>query len=131
MEIFFTDLMEIHVLELRKQLKGEGRLDSWIRLFNAETEEDLDMIRTEHAGIAEAVRELKSMGLIGFLREEYEYRQKWARDRRAEDAYVRAEAQAQMAKLYLYLKEQGRIDEYERALLDKEYLEKLLKEIDG
>ena len=30
----FTDAMEIHVIELKKKLTGEGEVDDWIRFFN-------------------------------------------------------------------------------------------------
>ena len=31
-------MMEIHMLELRKNLVGQNRMNDWIRLFNAESE---------------------------------------------------------------------------------------------
>ncbi len=46
----FSELFEIHIIELRKKLDGTGQMDDWIRLINARTEEDLDMIKTENAG---------------------------------------------------------------------------------
>ncbi|MCM1193830.1 MAG: Rpn family recombination-promoting nuclease/putative transposase, partial [Acetatifactor muris] len=55
----FSDMFEIHVIELRKQISGDRPLDDWIRLFNAETEAELDMIKTENPGILEAVKEVK------------------------------------------------------------------------
>lgn len=63
-------------------------LDDWVRLFNAETEEDLDMIATANRGIIEAVEIMKKMSLIGIFREEHELRVKARRDRMAEDEYV-------------------------------------------
>jgi len=47
----FTDLLEVHIIELRKSLKGDGGVDDWIRLFNAKGEEDLNMIKTDNPGI--------------------------------------------------------------------------------
>ena len=47
----YSDLLELHIIELRKTLTGNNRLDDWIRLFNAETEEDLNMIKTKNAGV--------------------------------------------------------------------------------
>ena len=47
----YSDLLELHIIELRKTLIGNNRLDDWIRLFNAETEEDLNMIKTKNAGV--------------------------------------------------------------------------------
>ncbi|MGN1151625.1 MAG: PD-(D/E)XK nuclease family transposase, partial [Lachnospiraceae bacterium] len=57
-----TDLWELHIIELTKALKGTP-VDDWIRLFNAENEEELDMITTKNEGITEAINVLKSMSL--------------------------------------------------------------------
>ena len=32
-----TDLLEVHILELQKKLKGGERMDDWIRMFNVKT----------------------------------------------------------------------------------------------
>lgn len=89
----FSDAFEIHVLELNKQLRGNGPVEEWIRFFNAESEEDLDMLKagTKNTGILEAVKELKLLNLRGRLRARYELYLKARRDRRAQDAYEREE----------------------------------------
>jgi len=84
----FSDLFEIHIIELGKELDGAGPIDDWIRLFNAETEEDLNMLSTKNAGIAEAVREVRHMSFGRRLRLLYEARMKEIRDRNARDEYV-------------------------------------------
>lgn len=84
----FSDMMEIHTIELRKTLKGESPVDDWIRLFNAQSEEELDMIQSVNPGIQEAIRELKRMSLSDALRERYEAHMKRVRDRKAQDEYV-------------------------------------------
>ena len=33
----FTDLLEVHIIELQKKLNGNERMDDWIRVFNAKT----------------------------------------------------------------------------------------------
>ena len=86
-------MMEIHTLELRKNLVGQNRMNDWIRLFNAESEEDLDMIKTENAGILEAIREVKVMSLSKRLRAHYEAHMKDVRDRKAREKYVRQEGE--------------------------------------
>lgn len=91
----FSDILEIHTLELRKKLTGMGRMDDWIRLFNAKSREDLDMIKTNNPGILEAIREIKEMGLSKTLRVIYEARLKEIRDQRAIEAYIRDEAREQ------------------------------------
>ncbi|MDE6063872.1 MAG: Rpn family recombination-promoting nuclease/putative transposase [Lachnospiraceae bacterium] len=89
----FSDAFEIHVLELNKELRGDGPVEEWIRFFNAESEEDLDMLKagTKNAGILEAVKEWKLLNLRGRLRARYELYMKARRDRRAQDAYEREE----------------------------------------
>ena len=83
----------IHTLELKKKLPGKDSLEDWIRLFNAESEADLDMIRTENRGIRQAVKELRRMSLTRSLRALYEDRLKERRDRFAIEAYMKEEAQ--------------------------------------
>ena len=84
-----TDLLEVHIVELSKTLQGTEAVDDWIRLFNAKSEEDLEMIRAENAGIREAVGVIKEMSLRKSLRYLYEEHLKRIRDRRGEDAYIR------------------------------------------
>ena len=91
----FTDAMEIHVIELKKKLTGEGEVDDWIRFFNVKTEEDLEMIRTRNPGILEAIRELKRMSMSNPVRLWNEAHLKEVRDRRAREAYVRDEGKAE------------------------------------
>lgn len=87
----FSDLLEVHTIELRKKLKGNGKMDDWIRLFNAKTEEDLDMIQTKSAGLQEAINMVKTMSLSKRMRLRYEAHMKDVRDRRAREDYVREE----------------------------------------
>ena len=89
----YSDMLEIHTLELRKNLMEQNRMNDWIRLFNAESEEDLDMIKTENAGILEAIREVKIMSLSKRLRAHYEAHMKDVRDRKAREKYVRMEGE--------------------------------------
>lgn len=89
--VVYPDLFEIHTIELRKQLSGNDMIDDWIRLFNAENEEDLTMIKKKSLGIAEAIETLRELSLGRRLRYYFEMRQKARRDRWAEDAYVRDE----------------------------------------
>ena len=56
-----SDMLELHTIELRKKVTGDGDVENWIRFFNAESEADLRMIETGNAGILEAIRELKRM----------------------------------------------------------------------
>ncbi len=91
----FSDLFEIHILELRKPLGRSGDIDNWIKLINAQREEELDMIRTKNPGIQEAILELRHMNLRRELRALYEAHQKEVRDQYAREDYVREEGISQ------------------------------------
>ena len=85
----FTDLFEIHIIELKKTLSGEDSLDDWIRFFNAQSEEDLDMIQTKNAGINMAIGEVKKMSMSARIRARYEAHMKEIRDQNAREDYVK------------------------------------------
>lgn len=91
----FSDMLEIHTLELKKKLKGTAEMDEleeWIRFFQADCEEDLDMIKTKNPGILEAIKEVKEMSLSRRMRIRYEAHLKQVRDEKAWKTYERAEA---------------------------------------
>ncbi|MDE6641552.1 MAG: Rpn family recombination-promoting nuclease/putative transposase [Acetatifactor sp.] len=85
----FSDLFEVHIIELPKPSGDAGAVGEWIQLFNVESREELDMIRTENAGILEAREIMRRLILKNPLRQMYEQHLKEVRDRKAEDAYVR------------------------------------------
>ncbi len=93
----YTDVLELHTIDLKKKPHKEQPcpLDEWHCLFNAETEEDLDMIKsgTKNLGIIEAIKELKEISLTDRLRYEHEMKLKAKRDRRAEDKFVYIQGQ--------------------------------------
>ena len=89
----FSDVLEIHVLELKKKQSGNTRAEEWITFFNVETEEDLDMIRTNNPGILEAIGELRRLSHNNPLYLWYEAYLKRVRDERAWRNYVVKEAQ--------------------------------------
>ena len=88
----FSDVLEVHVLELRKKISGQTDVENWIRFFNAKSKEDLEMIKTDNPGIMEAIWELQDMCLRNPLRQWYEARMKQVRDDRAWRKYVRKQA---------------------------------------
>ncbi|MBR1701865.1 MAG: Rpn family recombination-promoting nuclease/putative transposase [Lachnospiraceae bacterium] len=90
-----TDLLEVHIIELCKDLTEESPVNGWIRLFNAETKEELAMVKklNRNAGIAKAVEVLEKLGIERSLSWYWVQSQKARRDRAAEDAYVRDEGQ--------------------------------------
>ncbi len=131
----FTDLLEIQVIELNKALSGRDRMDDWITLFNAETEEDLKMLeaKTKNPGILEAIKEVRLMGLGRVLKAVYDDHMKQIRDQNARDDYVRAEGKAEgKAEAILELLEElGPVPSEMRekicGITDLEDLKKLLK----
>ena len=98
----YTDILELHTIELKKKpnAKQPNPLDEWHNLFNAETKEDLDMIksRTKNAGIIEAIKELREISLPNRLHFEHEMRLKAKRDRYAEDKFIRRQAKEEGMK---------------------------------
>lgn len=88
----FSDILEIHVLELKKNLEKDGDIEDWIRFFRVESEEDLNMLNTKNPGILEAIREVRTMSLSRRLRLHYEAYLKQVRDEKAWKKYEREEA---------------------------------------
>ena len=114
----FSDLVELHILELNKVLTGR-RVDEWIRLFNVETEEDLEMLETmtRNPGILEAVKEVRHMSLG-----------KWARARYDENIGVEQERN-RLANLIARMNAEGDEDQVTR-LQDPEFVQEMLKKYD-
>ena len=84
-----TDLMEIHTIELKKQLSEDSPVDDWIRLFNATDDGEFAMIKRRTPGMLEAMEVVRQMSLRKRIKWEFEQRQKARRDRHSEDEYVR------------------------------------------
>ncbi|NDO49172.1 Rpn family recombination-promoting nuclease/putative transposase [Lachnospiraceae bacterium MD335] len=88
----YSDVLELHTIELKKNPNKEKPcpLNEWHSLFNAKTEEDLNMLKskTKNHGIMEAIKELREVSLTDRIRLEHEMRLKFKRDRRAEDEFV-------------------------------------------
>ena len=146
----FSDMLEIHVIELNKPLSSTGSMDEWIRLFNAETEEEPDMLQTstKNTGILEAIREVRVMSLGKTLKVLYDGHIKQIRDREAREDYVRnegmeqgiiqgvaqgitqgrAEGEDRLNRLNLSLIADKRYDDLEKAARDKHFREQLYKE---
>lgn len=134
----FSDLVELHILELNKVLTGR-RVDEWIRLFNVETEEDLEMLETmtRNPGILEAVKEVRHMSLGKWARARYDEHMKMVRDQNARDAYVRDEGinigveqeRNRLANLIARMNAEGDEDQVTR-LQDPEFVQEMLKKYD-
>ena len=113
----FSDIIELHTLELRKNLTGEGAVEEWMKFFSVEREEDLDMIKTMNEGIREAVRELRVMSLRKRLQMRYEAHLKMIRDRNAREDYLQNEG---MQKGIQKGMQKGMIETYREMGLSRE-----------
>ncbi len=91
-----SDILEVHVLELTKKPDEAGAVEDWIRFFNAETEEDLEMIKTSgvNMGILRAIGVLERLSMSNPLRLRFEAYLKSVRDERAWKMHVWKEATA-------------------------------------
>ncbi len=85
-----TDLWEIHIIELGKELTGH-RVDDWNRVFNATSQEEIDQIARQNGRMEDVAEVVRHMGLIRTLRWIYDDYWKAKRDRWDEDEYVRDE----------------------------------------
>ena len=91
----FSDMWELHIIELQKVFSTEDALADWVRLLNATTEEELDMIKSTNIGIQTGIKMVRNMSLTGWIRAEIEAREKIRRDQWAREEYIRDEARAE------------------------------------
>ena len=145
----YTDLMEIYVLELKKlppEQKDEPLVVKWMRFLSAERREDFEKMAEEDTYINEAYEVLQKLSADERKRLEYEARQKAildynsqmssSREEGIQIGEARGEARGEekerkrLSSLYMYLQKDDRIGEFERAVSDESYMEKLYKEYD-
>lgn len=127
----YSDLLELHTIELKKHLCGEDRVDDWVRLINSRTEEDLSMIKTKNIGIQRAKQIIQEMSLTDSIRETVTEYRKMKMDRKMEDEYVfeqgRGQGEEKMAQLTKILMEEERQEELKRAIEEPEFRESLFR----
>ena len=99
----FSDMWELHIIELKKVFEPEDALADWVQLFNAKTEEELDMIKSTNIGIRAGIKMVKDMSLTGWIRAEMEAREKARRDRFAQDEYIRDEGRQEGIDAFYYV----------------------------
>ena len=143
----YTDLMEIYVLELKKlpsEQKDEPLVVKWMRFLSAKRREDFEKMAEEDTYINEAYEVLQKLSADERKRLEYEARQKAildynsqmssSREEGIQIGEARGEARGEekerkrLSSLYMYLQKDDRIGEFERAVSDESYMEKLYKE---
>ena len=79
----YTDLMELHILELRKlpeKARNEEGVIRWMRFFNGKKKEDFEEMAKTDQYMAEAFSELEKLSADERKRLEYEAREKAVRD---------------------------------------------------
>ena len=145
----YTDLMEMHILELSKlppEEKNETSLLQWMRFLGGKTRKDFEEMAKKNSELEEAYDVLDKLSADEKKRLEYETRQRAIRDynigmltaeRRGIEAgrkIGREEGEtlgvSRINQLILELSKHGRTDDIVKAAADKEYQEKLLKEFD-
>ena len=149
----YTDLMEIHILELSKlppEEKNETSLLQWMRFLGGKTRKDFEEMAKKNSELEEAYDVLDKLSADEKKRLEYETRQRAIRDynigmltaeRRGIEAgrkigitegrtEGRAEGESRINRLNVELSKRGRTEDILKAAVDKEYQEKLLKEFE-
>lgn len=146
----YTDLMEIHILELPKmpkEQKNETELMKWMRFLGGKKREDFKKMAEKNPEMQEAYDMLDKMSADEKARLEYEARQKLIRDRNmilktAQHRFEtglregretglregRAEGQSRINQLNVKLAELQRTEDILKAATDEDYQKKLLKE---
>ena len=149
----YTDLMEMHILELSKlppEEKNETSLLQWMRFLGGKTRKDFEKMAKKNSELEEAYDVLDKLSADEKKRLEYETRQRAIRDynigmltaeRRGIEAgrkigmeegreKGRTEGVNRINQLNIELSKLGRTEDILKAAVDKEYQEKLLKEFE-
>lgn len=133
-------MLELHIIELGKVFSPEDSLADWVKIFNATTEEDLDMIKSNNIGIQTGIKTMREMSLTRRIRLEIEAREKARRDRVAEIEYIKDELREQGIKqgiaqgtgiinvLNQHLIQDNRLEDLRRSTTDSEFQKELIKE---
>ena len=137
----YTDLMEMHILELSKlppEEKNETSLLQWMRFLGGKTRKDFEEMAKKNSELEEAYDVLEKLSADEKKRLEYETRQRAIRDynigmltaeRRGIEA-GREEGENRINQLNIELSKRGRTEDILKAAVDKEYQEKLLKDFE-
>jgi predicted transposase/invertase (TIGR01784 family) len=96
----FSDILEIHTLELRKLPKGTDgtELYDWAKFIAAETEEELTMIAERNPQIGKAVVKLRELSADERARDLYERREKARRDMAAREKWAAKQRDFEIAR---------------------------------
>jgi len=93
----FSDIIEIHTLELRKLPERDDgtELYDWVKFIAAETEEELNMVAEMNPQMRKAVVKLQELSADESARDLYERREKARRDIDSRERWARAEGRAE------------------------------------
>lgn len=88
----YTDLFELHILELKKlpkEVTTEGEIIKWMRFFGGKSKEEFENMSKGNEYIDEAYNELKKLSANDIKRYKYEAREKMIRDHNSAMDYAR------------------------------------------
>lgn len=94
----YTDLFELHILELKKlpkDIQTEDAIIQWMRFFGGQSKEEFEIMSKENEYIDEAYNELKRLSANDIKRYQYEARQKMIRDHNSAMDYAKRAGTAQ------------------------------------
>jgi len=96
-DVIFSDIIEIHTLELRKLPDGDDgtELYDWAKFISAETEEELNMVAEKNPQIHKAAVKLRELSADEQARDLYERREKALRDIDSRERWARVEGRAE------------------------------------
>ena len=141
----YTDLMEMHILELSKlppEEKNETSLLQWMRFLGGKTRKDFEEMAKKNSELEEAYDVLDKLSADEKKRLEYETRQRAIRDYNigmltAERRGIEngrkigiEEGENRINQLILELSKLGRTEDIVKAAADKKYQRKLLEEFE-
>jgi len=95
--VMFSDIIEIHTLELRKLPDGADgtKLYDWAKFIAAETEEELNMLAERNPQVQRAIVRLRELSADEKTRDMYERREKALRDIDSRERWAWAQGEAQ------------------------------------
>ncbi|MCL2089093.1 MAG: Rpn family recombination-promoting nuclease/putative transposase [Oscillospiraceae bacterium] len=99
-EVEFSDIMEIHTLELEKlpQNTDGTELYDWAKFIAAESEEELDMVEQRNPQVGKAVIKFRELSADERIRDRYERQEKARRDQAAEKRWAIKQRMFDVAK---------------------------------
>ena len=127
----YTDLLELHILELKKlppEEQNENGLLKWTRFLNGKCREDFEKMAEKDEYIDEAYELLKKMSADDRKRLEYEAREKAVRDYNTQIKSSLERGEERLNSLNRQLLKMNRMNDLVKAVSNKEYRQKLYLE---